>query len=162
MKKKLLFLALSALLIVSCGTTKKTASNAELFKYDLEYVKTGGHDMSIVKVWSYGQTAKQAEEKCRADAVHGVLFKGYSGQGISKPAMVKGINGYEENKEFFDKFFNSGDYLRYVSAVVDGSTETRKVQGGGYKVSSEISVNVRMLRKHLEEAGIIKRLGYGF
>ncbi|HBH08857.1 MAG TPA: hypothetical protein DDX40_05595 [Rikenellaceae bacterium] len=165
MKKFVLF-ALGVLLIVSCGTTKQVASKAtdsiDQYRYDVDYVKNSGDGMSTVKVWSYGKSAKIAEEKCRANAVHGVIFKGYTGQGAAQPALVKSATGYSDHKDFFDNFFRSGDYLRYISSVVDGSVETRKTQTGEYKVSSTMTVNVKMLRKHLEQAGVIKSLTSGF
>ncbi len=165
MKKFFLF-ALGVLLIVSCGTTKRAASTStdsiDQYRYDIEYVKNAGDGMSMVKVWSYDRSAKIAEEKCRANAVHAVIFKGYSGQGAVQPALVKSATGYSDNKDFFDNFFKSGDYLRYISAVVDGSVETRKIKSGEYKVASTIVVNVKMLRKHLEQAGIIRSLTSGF
>ncbi len=105
---------------------------------------------------------KVAEERCKANAVHGVIFKGYTGQGAAQPALVKNASGYSDNKDFFDNFFNSGDYLRYVSSVVNGSTESRKIKNGGFKVSQTMTVNVKMLRRHLEQAGIIRGLSSGF
>lgn len=165
MKKFLLF-ALGLLFMVSCGTTKRVALTAtdsiDQYRYDVDYVKNAGDGMSMVKVWSYDRSEKFAEEKCRANAVHAVIFKGYSGQGAAQPALVKNVTGYSDNKDFFDNFFRSGDYLRYISSVVDGSVETRKMHSGEYKVASTMIVNVKMLRKHLEQAGVIKSLTSGF
>lgn len=85
--KKLVLFALGALLLVSCSTTKNVASNAtgavDQYRYDIEYVKNAGDGMSNVKVWSYGKSVKVAEERCKANAVHGVIFKGYTGQGAA-------------------------------------------------------------------------------
>jgi hypothetical protein len=44
---------------------------------------------------------------------------------------------------------------------MDGSAEVRKV-GKEYKVGVVVTVNKDMLRKHLEEAGIVRGLGSGF
>ncbi len=163
--KKVLLMALGVLFLASCGASKDvssvTSNSADQFQYDIDYVKNAGDGMSIVKVWSYGKNAKTALAKCKASAVHGVIFKGFAGQGASQPALVRSANGYYDNQEFFDKFFKNGDYARFVSSVVDGSTETRKMKGQ-YKVSSTMTVNVKMLRKYLEEAGIIRGLATGF
>ena len=159
--KKILLIAIGTIILASCGSAKKISS-VDRYHYDIDYVKNAGDGMSVIKVWSYGKTAKIAEEKCPINAVHGVIFKGYSGQGAAQPAIVKNANGYSDNQEFFDNFFNRGEYLRYISSSVDGSTETRKTQYGEYKVSATMTVNVKMLRKHLEQAGIIKSLSAGF
>lgn len=164
--KKIFVFALGALLLASCGSVKQVASTStgtiEQYRYDIDYVKNVGDGMSMIKVWSYGKTAGIAEQKCKANAVHGVIFKGYTGQGAAQPALVKSASGYSDNKEFFDNFFRNGDYLKYISSSVDGSTETRKTQTGEYKVSSTMIVNVKMLRKHLEDAGVIRGLSSGF
>lgn len=164
--KRIFLFALGTLLLASCGSAKHVASTStgtvDQYRYDIDYVKNVGDGMSMIKVWSYGKTAKIAEEKCKANAVHGVIFKGYTGQGAVQPALVKSAYGYSDNKEFFDIFFSSGDYLRYISSSVEGSTETRKTQTGEYKVSSTMTINVKMLRKHLEDAGVIRGLSSGF
>lgn len=105
---------------------------------------------------------KSQRKGVRQNAVHGVIFKGFAGQGAAQPALVKNASGYSDNKDFFDNFFNSGDYLRYVSSVVNGSTESRKIKNGGFKVSQTMTVNVKMLRRHLEQAGVIRGLSSGF
>lgn len=164
--KKIVLILLGALLLASCGTSKKAASlttgTVDQYHYDIDYVKSTGDGMSMVKVWSYGKTAAIAEQKCGANAVHGIIFKGYTGQGAVQPALVKSANGYSDNKEFFDNFFRNGDYQRYISSVVDGATETKKTGTGEFKVSSTMTVNVKMLRRYLEEAGIIRGLTSGF
>ena len=120
--KRIFLFALGTLLLASCGSVKHVASTStgtvDQYRYDIDYVKNVGDGMSMIKVWSYGKTAKIAEEKCKANAVHGVIFKGYTGQGAVQPALVKSAYGYSDNKEFFDIFFSSGDYLRYISSSV--------------------------------------------
>lgn len=163
--KKIILFALCAIFVASCGSTKKaskTIPDVVQYRYDIDYLKNAGDGMSTIKVWSYGKTAKDAEQKCKQNAVHGVIFKGYSGSGTVQPALVKSPTGYSDNKEFFENFFRNGDYLRYISSTVDGSTETRKAQTGEYKVSATMTINVKMLRKHLEQAGIIRGLTSGF
>ena len=164
--KKIIFLTISALLLISCGTTRRVASTAtnhiEQYRYDIEYIKSAGDGMSMIRVWSYGLSAQALEEKCKVNAVHGVIFKGFVGPGSVQPALVKSATGYDDNKEFFDKFFHSGDYLRYVSSTIDGSVETRKTSSGEFKVSMTMVINTKMLRKHLEQAGIIRSLSAGF
>lgn len=144
----------------SCYAAKKV-KQSEMFKYDIEYIKTAGDGVSSVKVWSYGKNRKDVMERCTRDAVHGVLFKGYTGQGSYQSPLVRGASGYADNQQFFDEFFRKGDYSRYASSILDGSQNVVKIQGG-CKVSAIVSVNVRLLRQHLEEAGIIRGLSTGF
>ena len=164
--KKILYFVLGAMILASCSNVKEASSKAtgglEQYRYDIDYVKNSGDGMSLVKVWSYGKPARAAEEKCKANAVHGVIFKGYSGNGTVQPALVRSANAYEDNKDFFDNFFHNGDYLRYVSSTVEGSTEVRKLKGGEYKASMVVNVNVKQLRQALEQAGVTRGLSTGF
>ncbi|MCQ2177526.1 MAG: hypothetical protein MJY42_01410 [Bacteroidales bacterium] len=149
------------IMAVSVDAANPKRNAKEKFQYDLEYVKTSGDGVATVKVWSCAPTWKKAQALCRRDAVHGVIFKGYSGQGAYQAPLVRSASAYEDNADFFDAFFDNGDYERYISNVVDGSQEARQIKGG-FKVAQVVNVNVKMLRKHLEEAGIAKGLSSGF
>lgn len=166
MKTKAIILAALAVCLSCVSASAKDEKNKnaqEQFAYDIEYVKSAGDGISVVKVWSYGKSHKDAENGCKRSAVHGVVFKGYSGQGGYFSPLVKSATGYNDNKDFFDTFFNNGEYERYVMSIADGSQEVRKLKGNyKYKVSAVITVNTKQLRKHLEQAGIIKGLASGF
>lgn len=149
---------------VFAGKKKKADEDTYRFRYDIEYSKTAADGLLMVKVWSYSPKADIAEEQCRKNAVHGVLFKGYaaSTSSASQKPLVKDASLESTKADFFHAFFaEQGPYMRYVSAVLDGSTEVRKV-GKEYKVGVVVTVNKDMLRKHLEEAGIIRGLSSGF
>jgi len=115
-------------------------------------------------VWSYSQKPNIALEQCKKNAVHGIIFKGYTGTGggtVSQNPLVKDAGVYTEKRDFFNSFFaNGGQYMKYVSAVADGN-EVRKV-GKEYKTSAVVTINKGLLRKALEDAGIIKSLTTGF
>lgn len=150
-----------ALCISATASEAKPLKGAEKFHYDIEYIKSAGDGVSTVDVYAYGKNKKEAWDSCEKCAIHGVIFKGYTGQGSYQSPLVKSASGYDDNFDFFNNFFDNGDYRRYVSGVVDGSHKVIKIKGG-FKVKCVINVNVKMLRKHLEEAGIIKGLSSGF
>ncbi|MBQ0096758.1 MAG: hypothetical protein KBS53_03790 [Bacteroidales bacterium] len=166
MKLKLIsfasLLVLGMVFSLSAFAAKPKQQKKELtFQYDLEYIKSVADGVSQIKVYSYGNSRQEAQDRGVINAVHGVVFKGYSGQGAYQAPLVKAFNGYNDNKDFFDNFFRKGDYLRYSSGVVEGTQQFVKVKGG-WKYGCIVNVNVRMLRQHLEEAGIIKGLASGF
>ena len=166
MKSKIIVIAsIIALGMAFCATAyagKPKDPKKELrFQYDIEYIKNAGDGVSSIKIFSYGGNKQEAQDRCAANAVHGVIFKGYSGQGAYQSPLVKSATGYEDNYDFFNNFFKNGDYGRYASGIVDGTQQLIKIQGG-YKCAAVVNVNVKMLRKHLEEAGIIKGLASGF
>ena len=141
----------------------KLDADTQAFRYDIEYVKTVGNGISSVKVWSYSSKAQDALEQSKKNAVHGVIFKGYTGPGSSHAALCKSPTAQEDHADFFKTFFaNGGDYMRYVSSVQQGSEEVVKVGKKEYKYGQVVQVNVKDLRKALENAGIIKGLSSGF
>lgn len=132
-----------------------------VFQYDIEYIKSVADGISSIKIYSYGSSKQQAQDRCVMNAVHGVIFKGYAGQGAYQAPLVKSLNGYNDNYDFFDNFFKKGDYGRYSSGIVEGTQQLIKIKGG-WKQCCIVNVNVKLLRQHLEEAGIIKGLASGF
>lgn len=169
---KKFIMALMALAMVAVGSQSASAGNqkakkadkdTENFRYDVEYAQTGGNNMTVVKVWSYSKRPSIAIEQSRKNAVHAVMFKGYTGgQGtISQRALIQNQGVLSEKSEFFDSFFApGGQYMKYVSGSA-GDTEVRKI-GKEYKIGVVVTVNKDQLRKDLEDAGIIKGLGAGF
>lgn len=145
------------------ASKKKKANNDTMsFRYDVEYIQSIGDGIVSVKVWSYSKRASIAEEQCRKNAVHAVIFKGFAGQGAAQPPICRDFNAYETHKEFFDAFFaESGPWAQYASSMVGDSRESRKV-GKAHKVGIVVNVNKKMLRQHLEKAGMARGLASGF
>jgi len=156
-------LAVAGLLFsASAVAAPKKAADKPDFRYDIEYVKSVGTGISSIKVWSYASKAQNAMNESRRNAVHGIIFKGYAGAGASFSPLCKSPSAMTDNADFFNHFFaDGGDYMRYVSSVQEGSDEVVKF-GKEYKFGQIVNVNVKELRKALENAGIIKGLGAGF
>lgn len=143
---------------------KKANAETELFRYDIEYAKPGGDGMTLVKVWSYSKRSRVAAEQDRKNAVHGIIFKGYSsGSGnTSQRPLVKEPDAMEKHAEFFEAFFaDDGSFRQFVSEITDGSQEIKKV-GKQWKVGAVVTVSKDQLRKYLESQNIIRGLASGF
>lgn len=156
--------ALALCLSASAAVGKKKANkDTEQYRYEISCAGNATQGTYLVKVWSYSKKANIAEEQCRKNAVHGVIFKGYGGgNGCVAQRPLCSVPGAEiEYKEFFSSFFaDGGEFQRYAS-IVEGTTETTKV-GKEYKVGVVVSVRKDDLRKALESAGIIRALNAGF
>lgn len=157
MKKFFLFLVVFITIGV-CSSYSKESSD-EVLKYDIKCAGSGQQGFYIVEVSAYVDKKKNISmdivKKC---AVHGVIFKGFSGsQGCSSQrAMVSPITE-KEHADYFKAFF-ANDYSSYVSAV-DGTVQTMKV-GKGYQVTATVQVSKDQLRKTLESAGVLRKLGF--
>ena len=165
MKKILLSLLVVALCMpVLAGSKSKANKDTKQFRYEIECAGNAVQGTYLVKVWSYSKKAAVAENQCRKNAVHGIIFKGYgsNGPGCVQQHPLANTPGIEtQYQEYFDSFFAEGGEFQKYASIVDGTTETVKV-GKEYKVGCVVSVRKDDLRKALEAAGIIRGLSSGF
>ena len=165
MKKNILLFALSLLIAMPAfaGAKAKAQKDTEHFRYEIECAGNGTQGTYLVKVWSYSKRPKIAAEQCMKNAVHGVIFKGYTGgNGCVAQKPLANRPGVEmEYEEYFRRFFSdNGECYKYAS-LTGASQEMVKV-GREYKVGIVVSVQKDELRKALEQAGIIRGLNSGF
>jgi len=165
MKKILLSLLVVAIALpmMAGPRQKKADKDTQQYRYEIECAGNATQGNYLVKVWSYSKTASIAENQCRKNAVHGVIFKGYGGgQGCVAQRPIANEPGAEtQHKEYFDSFFATGGEFQKYASIVEGTTEVMKV-GKEYKVGNVVSVRKDDLRKALEAAGVIRGLSSGF
>lgn len=168
-KVSLFILALSFSGAVNAQVIAKNKANkdTEKFRYEIECVSVGATGSYLIKVWTYSKKANVAIEWAKKNAVHGVIFKGFTGAGAgcTQKPLASSPSIEEEKAEFFDNFFaDGGKYMKFVSVSGDGSiaAEDRLKVGKEYKIGVIVSVMKDNLRKDLEDAGIVKGLSSGF
>ena len=164
MRKFLLSLLVVALCMpVWAGAKKKADKDTNQFRYEIECAGNAIQGTYLVKVWTYSRKAAVAENQCRKNAVHGVIFKGYGGgQGCVSQRPMANTPGVEtQYSEYFNRFFADGGEFQKYASNMPGTTETVKV-GKEYKVGVVVSIRKDDLRRALEAAGIIKGLNSGF
>ena len=165
--RKILFSLLAVALCVPAfaGLRQKQADkDTNQFRYEIECAGNAIQGTYLVKVWTYSKKPSVAENQCRKNAVHGVIFKGYGGRGqecVQQRPLANKPGLETQYEEYFKSFFaDGGEYQKY-SSIIEGTTETVKV-GKEYKVGVTVSVRKDDLRKALEAAGIIQGLGSMF
>lgn len=164
MRKFLLSLLVVAMCMpVWAGAKKKADKDTNQFRYEIECAGNAIQGTYLVKVWTYSRKAAVAENQCRKNAVHGVIFKGYGGgQGCVSQRPMANTPGVEtQYSEYFNRFFADGGEFQKYASIMPGTTETVKV-GKEYKVGVVVSIRKDDLRRALEAAGIIKGLNNGF
>jgi len=140
---------------------KKADKDTKQFRYELECAGNAVQGTYLVKVWSYSKKASVAENQCRKNAVHGVIFKGYGGRGqecVQQRPLANNPGVETQYAEYFNSFFADGGEFQKYASIVEGTTESVKV-GKEYKVGCVVSVRKEDLRKALEAAGVIRGLG---
>lgn len=162
-KFNLVLIMLAVLMSIS-AQKKKADKDTETWRYEIESVGTGVSGTYLIKVWSYSTKPSIAIEQAKKNAIHGVIFRGFEGPSRQKP-LTNNPNLEQEKAEFFKEFFaDGGKYMKFISLVNNGAIagEDRMKIGKEYKIGVVVSVNSDLLRKDLEDAGIIKGLGSMF
>ncbi len=163
-------------ILVSCvsGYSQKVKANNETMEFRYEVEATTGQAVqgfTLVKIFGYSKSKNVATQQTAKNAVHAILFKGVAAYNdgnvriAGQRPLISDATAYNQNKEFFEDFFaDGGDYQRFVQLVnngIPGAGDIIKI-GKEYKVGMKVLVNKDALRKYMEEAGIIKKLGSGF
>ncbi|WP_149274933.1 hypothetical protein [Pareuzebyella sediminis] len=164
--------------IFAQGKQKKADNDTYDWEYNIEcYGNTAKQGYKLVKVWSYSKERGVATSQAKKNAVHGIIFKGFTGDGrgckSSRPLMNRDMTDKEYKDFFRDFFLDDGGYARFVTYATDtkGGTEVQKLVRNKkekkekfyqYKIGVVVTVATDELRKHLEKEGIINALAKGF
>jgi hypothetical protein len=170
-KLKIILITTTLYIITSCGTKKQVAffPTSEVTYQDY----TG--DILIVRVLGYGNSEITAIEDAQYRALETLFFRGIPNSNISKPLI-----GYNENElkqqhnSYFKDFFGSKRFLTFISETtfVGGqnqkviATKLDKKEGAKQEmidalvVAVDIFINVKPLRKDLEQKKVIRKFGF--
>jgi hypothetical protein len=167
---KIKFLIIAILLSVTfskCTTTRnqKKMAGYLISNYEVECMGTGMDGTQLLKVWGYGKNPDKAIIQAKKNAVHAIVFKGINTgkPGCMQRPLVNEPGSEIKNRNFFETFFtNGGRYLNFVSLTGDGAPDRIRISRNNYKVGIIVSVAHSNLRRDLEAAGIVNRLGQGF
>jgi hypothetical protein len=158
-----------AVILFGCKTSQQVANQDTLeFRYEIEPIDVGSQGVYQLKVWTYSKNPDTAIEQAKKNAVHSVIFKGFTGKAgviTGRKALVTNSAVETERSDYFKPFFaTGGKYQQFVSLTNNGAIAPgdRLKVGKEYKIGVIVSVNVAALRSDLETAGIISKLGGGF
>ena len=133
-------------------------------EYEVQFIRDGHEGTSLFKIYSYGSNEDNAIENAKRNALRAVMFTGIPGSDLPKPLITE-TGAEEKYKDYFNVLLQKGGkYLNYVALSNDGSIAS----GDRYKVGKRVKIGVAvvvqkaLLRKELENAGIIRSLGSGF
>lgn len=133
-------------------------------RYDIVCEGNGVEGTYLVRVWVYANKHNLKPELIRKYAIHGVVFKGVTGStkcNGQKP-LAKSLSVEEENKVYFDEFFEKKNAYLNFATIIEGTFERVKVTKRQFKIGAVVSVSKDQLRKQLEADGIIRGLSTGF
>lgn len=161
---KRIYVLLLALTMVATSTWAKK-DETPTYDYELSLVKetvAATIGFKVFKVWSFVTKKELAtQEVCMRNAIHGILFKGLAAddggtQGKLDPLVP---SGYESHQEYFDNFFNSGQYKQFIQLTSRGAQQAGdfiQVSKKRWQVGLLVQVNINALRKRLEQDHIVE------
>lgn len=164
-------IVLSAILfITSCGSKKQVA----FFPTSEVTYQSYRSDILTIRVLGYGGNENSAVEDAQMRAMETIFFRGIPNSNISNPLI-----GFNENElkrthsAYFKEFFGYKRFLTFISesVFVGGKNQkviATKINKKGAKqdmldalvVAVDISVNVKTLRKDLEQQNVIRKFGF--
>ncbi len=169
--RKIIYTLLGILLLCPVGMDAQTRKERKAlfgssFNYEVSVTGVGQDGTKAMKVWGYGSNVDNAIVQAKKNAVAACIFRGIpGGNGAAPtPALCPDSQCEEKNSAYFDHFFETaGTYLKFINLTTDGvpSGQDRLKIKGGYKVAIYVQVMYENLRKELEDAGIIAKLGSG-
>ena len=151
MKRVLCFISMLLALSIS-----GMAKGDKMPEYDITGAGSGTEGTILVKVYVYSK--KATDQDLKRAAVHGVVFRGCSGNasGARQPAMAA-PTAESDNAAFCEDFFAIDGPCQNYATIVGGSYDRVKTQKG-YKCGAILQVNKTALRKELEKAGVVRSL----
>jgi hypothetical protein len=164
--KKVKFITCVIFLLIGFASyaQKKEDKRTMEWRYEIDCAGIGKEGYFLVKIFTYSNKKNLPMEQAKKNAVHGILFKGFSGGAngcYSQSPICTNTNIEYEKKEFFDTFFaDGGKYMKYVTESSDGNINPndRMKVGKEYKTGIIVAVNKDLLRKDMEAAGILRSL----
>lgn len=145
----------AGILMISGCKAKQYPQTAEL-----TYNSNPVAGVIAVTALGYGKNIKEANNDAFRTAFENILFQGVPGFEPLELPMVSQADGAESNRSFFDRFFEEGTYLRFISRQEE-AVEIGKVEGSrNIIVSKSMNINYRALKKHLQQQGAVRKFGY--
>ena len=151
------------------------SSQAKKYKYvfappfEIEQVRVAQQGTKFVQSWAIEKNADKAIILAKQNAVAAMLFTGIApndvmGAGVVPPLFPQGPVAYEQNKEYFDKFFQEGNFLNFVVDVNSTyPTGQNNIQTpNGRRVGIYLQLLYDKLRLFLIEENMIKGMGDQF
>ena len=104
-------------------------------------------------------------EQAKKNALYACIIKGlpFSENAMGTPPLCIDAKTIADNSMYLEKLINK-NYRHYITYLTDGvpsGSDLRQV-GSRFKVAVYVQIQFDLLRKQLENDGIIRSLDYGF
>ncbi|MEE9409054.1 MAG: hypothetical protein V3V28_13380 [Polaribacter sp.] len=170
-KIKFILIATTLLILTSCGSKKQVAFFPTS---EVTYQDYSG-DILTLRVLGYGANENSAIEDAQRRAMETLFFRGIPNSSISKPLIGYNENELKQsNNSYFQEFFGYKRFLTFISetSFIGGqkqkviATKLNKKKGpkedmvDALVVAVDVLINVKPLRKDLEQKNVIRKFGF--
>lgn len=133
------------------------------YKFEIEAAGVGANETFLYRIVCDTKSPQTAADDASECAVYGVIFRGCaaSAENPAQTPLLKSESLSKEQIAYFDDFFAKKQFKQYIAAVAKNNIKIIKTKKG-YKAEVIVSVNKRKLRRDLESAGIVDKLGKVF
>jgi len=155
--KQILFLTIVSfqlLFFSACSSSKKVAS------LPVVTIALANSEEGTILIRSSGQGESETKAVLNSEmkAFNTLFFYGFPTSVQTRPMIENESEAKRSNSKFFDDFFENGEYRNFIinSYNYTGVQKT----GSYYYLNRDIKINLRSLRSHLENKGIIRKFGF--
>jgi hypothetical protein len=157
MKKIILMLFTSSLLLVGCKTKSKIGAN---YTHEIECLGSELDGSVTLKSWGKGKNRNDALEQAKKEAINVVLFTGIRNgkQECESRPLLNAPNIRENKADYFNNFFKEeGDYKKFASDKDEsfGKKEKETGRDGDVMYGYVIRVMRSDLKKQMITDGIL-------
>lgn len=160
--KHFTLLLVAMLLIFPVFVNAATKNETPVPEYEIAGTdQTATQGTYIVKVTVLSKKSNIDTDLLSRAAVHGVLFRGISGNRNHQKPLAGSAATEAQHAEYFKNFFAPDGAARNYTQEIPGSRQVIK-SGKQYRVTSTMVVQKDQLRRDLEQAGVIGGLNSAF
>lgn len=148
----LTFLLLTATMMAGCAKA-----------LNLPFERTGevnavSHENSIVTLRSQARAETQGKAVYYAErnAMENLLFKGIPNSNQESPILPSENKAWSDHAGVLKSLLIDGDYRRFI---MDSYTQASNKVSGAYLIEQVTKIDLKALRKHLEQEGVAKKFG---
>jgi hypothetical protein len=157
MKKIILMLFTSSLLLVGCKAKSKIGAN---YSHEIECLGSELDGSVTLKSWGKGKNRNDALEQAKKEAINAVLFTGIRNgkQECDSRPILNAPNIRENKADYFNNFFkDEGDYKKFASNKDEsfGKKEKETGRDGDVMYGYVIRVMRSDLKKQMITDGIL-------
>lgn len=150
----LIIVSFQLLLLSACSSSKRVAS------LPVVTIALANSEEGTILIRSSGQGESETKAVLNSEikAFNTLFFHGFPSSVQTRPMIENESEAKRSNSNFFDDFFENGEYRNFIinSYNYTGVHKT----GSYYYLNRDIKINLRSLRTHLENKGIIRKFGY--